>query len=339
MAAAAAAEPAEATEEELQGGARALWQRLKRRWLCCSRRRRSLEEGLSINRSSGRRWRRWRPTTAVAPGDDDATTSELVGSQQAAAEAQAEHVQRAAIHGRDCAQARAQGASAPAPRPRRPHRAAARVGARGLLAERRHRARADKGIDVETIVDILPGCVTDDLSARRPPPRGALPVRDRRAAHARFGVWVGGAARRGRRRVLRRWRELACPPATPLGPSRSHVPWQRVRPSPVATGSSTARPLDGGRRAEFLLWRRHRHRRRRSRSTRCRNDATAWSSSGRARASRGPSPPRGSRARIGFSSSASAPRMPTFSRARRRRCGRRRRARDRVSRRGAWDRR
>ena len=193
-AAAAAAERAEATEEELKAARRALWQRLKRQALLQSTAVRRLEEGLKHQQEQRAALEALAADHASLREMMTQRESELVGSQQAAAEAEAEHVQQllstgviALKHGRK---------GKPHPRRVRVGRTGRRLelgraaGAAGADTD----ARADKGIDVETIVDILAGVRHRHLASRRPRPRGALPLRDRGAAHARFGVWVGGDA-------------------------------------------------------------------------------------------------------------------------------------------------
>ena len=308
-AAAAAAERAEATEEELKAARRALWQRLKRQALLQSTAVRRLEEGLKHQQEQRAALEALAADHASLREMMTQRESELVGSQQAAAEAEAEHVQQllatgviALKHGRK---------GKPHPRRVRVGRTGRRLewgraaGAAGADTD----ARADKGIDVETIVDILPGCVTD------------ISRRGGRGREARFLCVIAGprtldlefgseAMRDTWLRVLRRWRELACPPATPLGPSRSHT--MPVRPSPVATGSSTAGLSTVGAERSAPLEKTP------SPTSPIALNAlqalTAHAQNGRARIT-GSLSREGSRARIGFSSSASAPRMPTFSRA------------------------
>ena len=239
-AAAAAAERAEATEEELKAARRALWQRLKRQALLQSTAVRRLEEGLKHQQEQRAALEALAADHASLREMMTQRESELVGSQQAAAEAEAEHVQQLLATGVVALKHRRKG---------KPHPRRVRVGRTGRRLEWGRAAkappalsdtdaRADKGIDVETIVDILPGCVTD-ISRRGGRGREApLPLRDRRAAHARFGVWVGGDARHVAPRPPPLARARVPARHAPRAVARSHT--MPVRPSPVATGSSTA---------------------------------------------------------------------------------------------------
>ena len=187
-----------------------------------------------------------------------------MGPQQGGGAREAEHVQQLLATGvialaRAQAASRTHGASASASSP-----AAARVG-RAADAAGDTDARADKGID-ETVAISCRGASQTSPGAAAAAARRAS-IGDRGAAQARFGVWVGGDARHVAR-VLRRWRELdRRPPATPVGPSRSHT--MPVRPSPVATGSSTAVLSTVGAERSAPLEKTS-VRRRRSHSTRCR---------------------------------------------------------------------